>query len=106
MIRSYANVQALAAIATTNANIHGFQSNERVRLLEFRTPTDAVALTVINVFVDGTLKYELIPSVYDNVIVINEELPKGCAIDVAYVKGDVTPQTLGIVAVVDIEEVA
>lgn len=105
MIRTYADVRTVAAVATTNVNLHGFMANERVRLLEFRTPSSAVALTIIRVFIDGTLKYELIPSVYDNVVVINEELPRGCAIDVAYVKADVTTQDLGIVAVVDIEEV-
>jgi len=104
MIKSYADVRNLAAIATTDINLHGFVSNEKVTLLEIRTPADVVAATIIRVFIDGTLKYELIPSIYDNVIVINEELPRGCSIDVSYVKADVVNQNLGIVAVCNIEE--
>jgi len=104
MTRSYANIQALAAVAVTNVPLVGFQSNQKVKLLEIRTPADVIAQTIIYIFVDGMLQYQIVPSIYDNVLIINEDLPQGVEITLSYVKTDAVAQVMGTTMVFKVDD--
>lgn len=102
MIYSYADVRNLAAAATTNNVLTvGVPTGEVWKLLEIRTPVSVVALLRTDIYIDGIQRFQLVPSINDNVIVVDEEYQEGAQIAVNQVKSDATSQNVGVILVID-----
>jgi len=101
MIYSYADVRALAAVADTEVLRTGVANGEKWKLLEVRTPCDVVADAILFIYIDGIQRLQLVPTIVDNVMTIDEEYDEGSEFVCVVHKEDATAQVIGVVLVFD-----
>ena len=101
MIRVHSNVGTYAAIGEVVLLTVGSPRFKPFKLLEIRVPTDTILDTRLRVFINGEVRYELIPTVTDHAYVIEENMSDNTEIQCVVVTNTAGAQLVGVSIVTD-----
>lgn len=104
MIKSRSAIAAYAAAGTTAILTFGAPPGVKYRILEIRAITSIAVETMINIWVNGDLRFQMPPTLIESVFTIDDDIPEGAEIRCEVVRAAATGQIIAVSVVYEDNE--